>query len=180
MRTIHSMIALAVALAGLALPAQASLTDAEAARLGAELTPIGAEKAGNKDGTIPAWSGGLTAPPSGWTAAQGYVDPFAADKVKFTITGANVGSVQGQADARHARDAEEVRDLQDAGLRDAAHGGLPAGGLRRGQVAGDEGGAAGFCGQQPGAHHRAVPDPEERPRGHLEPHDALPRRRHRS
>jgi hypothetical protein len=89
MRTIHSMIAAAVALAGLALPAQASLTDAEAARLGAELTPIGAEKAGNADGTIPAWSGGLTAPPSGWTAAQGYVDPFAADKVKFTITGAN-------------------------------------------------------------------------------------------
>jgi hypothetical protein len=35
-------------------PAQASSAQAEVARLGAELTPVGAEKAGNKDGTIPA------------------------------------------------------------------------------------------------------------------------------
>ena len=84
---------LAVALAGLAIaasaPAQARLSEAEVARLGADLTPVGAEKAGNKDGTIPAWNGGLTAPPSGWTAAQGYVDPFASDQVKFTISAAN-------------------------------------------------------------------------------------------
>jgi len=44
---------------------------------------------GNKDGTIPAWTGGLCAPPAGWTPAQGYVDPFASDKVLFTITKAN-------------------------------------------------------------------------------------------
>ena len=85
--------ALAVALALVAIaastPAQARLSDAEVARLGAELTPVGAEKAGNKEGTIPAWNGGLTAAPSGWTAAQGYVDPFASDQVKFTISAAN-------------------------------------------------------------------------------------------
>jgi hypothetical protein len=29
----------------------------EAERLGKDLTPVGAEKAGNKDGSIPAWPG---------------------------------------------------------------------------------------------------------------------------
>jgi len=81
--------AVAVALLGAAAPASAGLSAAEIARLGADLTPIGAEKAGNKDGTIPAWTGGLCAPPAGWTAAQGYTDPFAGDKVLFTITKAN-------------------------------------------------------------------------------------------
>jgi hypothetical protein len=81
--------AVAVALAGAAMPAYAKLSEAEAARLGADLTPVGAEKAGNKDGTIPAWTGGLCAPPSGWNPSQGYVDPFAGDKVQFTITKAN-------------------------------------------------------------------------------------------
>jgi len=81
--------AVAVALLGAAAPASAALSAAEIARLGADLTPIGAEKAGNKDGTIPAWTGGLCAPPAGWSAAQGYTDPFAGDKVLFTITKAN-------------------------------------------------------------------------------------------
>lgn len=35
----------------------AKVADAEAAGLGQELTPVGAEAAGNKAGTIPAWSG---------------------------------------------------------------------------------------------------------------------------
>ena len=57
-----SVLAAAGLAIALALPAHAKLTDAEAAKLGADLTPIGAEKAGNQDGTIPAWSGGLTSP----------------------------------------------------------------------------------------------------------------------
>src|SRR5512139_2330665 len=92
MKTINAVLASAVAAVGLmgtALPAYAKLTAAEAARLGADLTPMGGEKAGNKDGTIPAWTGGLCSPPAGWTPAQGYVDPFASDKVLFTITKAN-------------------------------------------------------------------------------------------
>jgi len=93
MKSMNRFLASSVAavLIGIAAPASAKLTDAEIARLGADLTPVGAEKAGNKDGTIPAWSGGLCAPPSGWSAAQGYVDPFAGDKVLFTITKANAG-----------------------------------------------------------------------------------------
>jgi hypothetical protein len=92
MKTMNKVLASAIAAASLlaaALPAQAKLSAADAARLGADLTPVGAEKAGNKEGTIPAWTGGLCAPPAGWTPAKGYVDPFPGDKVKFTITGAN-------------------------------------------------------------------------------------------
>ncbi len=86
MKTYNRILATAIAAVGLlgtALPAYARLTAAEAARLGADLTPMGAEKAGNKDGTIPAWTGGLCAPPAGWTPAKGYIDPFPNDKVKF-------------------------------------------------------------------------------------------------
>jgi hypothetical protein len=82
--------AVAVALIGIAAPASAKLSDAEIARLGADLTPVGAEKAGNKEGTIPAWTGGLCEAPAGWKPDQGYVDPFPNDKVKFTISAANM------------------------------------------------------------------------------------------
>jgi len=44
----------------------------EAARLGKDLTPVGAEKAGYKDGTIPDWTGGLAAPPSGFKPGDAY------------------------------------------------------------------------------------------------------------
>jgi hypothetical protein len=92
MKTMHNILASAIVgtvVAALPAPSFAKLTDAEVARLGADLTPVGAEKAGNKDGTIPAWTGGLCAPPAGWTPDKGYVDPFPNDKVKFTITKAN-------------------------------------------------------------------------------------------
>jgi hypothetical protein len=63
-------------------------------RLGKDLTPIGAERAGNADGTIPAWEGGLTQPPAGWTPQQGYVDPFPNDKPLFTITAQNAAQYE--------------------------------------------------------------------------------------
>lgn len=72
-----------------ATTAHAAITPAEADKLGKELTPVGAEKAGNKEGTIPSWEGGLTKAPAGWNPAQGYADPYAADKPLYTITGAN-------------------------------------------------------------------------------------------
>lgn len=67
----------------------AKATQADADRLGAELTPVGGEKAGNKDGSIPAWDGGLSKPPAGFNAAAGYTDPFASEKSTLTITKAN-------------------------------------------------------------------------------------------
>ena len=72
--------------------ASAKTTPEEAARLGQDLTPLGAEKAGNADGTIPAWDGGLTAPPEGLGYVEGghLPDPFADDKVLFKITAQNM------------------------------------------------------------------------------------------
>ena len=51
----------------------AGLTPEEVARLGADLTPMGAEKAGNADGTIPAWDGGITTPPEGYKVGDHYI-----------------------------------------------------------------------------------------------------------
>jgi hypothetical protein len=67
----------------------AAVSAAEAAHLGKDLTPFGAEKAGNSDGTIPAWTGGITTPPAGYKPGDHHPDPYADDKVLFTITGAN-------------------------------------------------------------------------------------------
>ncbi|GGO85303.1 hypothetical protein GCM10011348_33510 [Marinobacterium nitratireducens] len=69
----------------------AAISAEEAARLGgAELTPVGAERAGNADGTIPAWTGGLTQVPAGWRRGDDRPDPFAGEKPLFTITAGNV------------------------------------------------------------------------------------------
>lgn len=54
-----------------------------------ELTPNGATKAGNADGSIPAWDGGLTAPPTGWQPEQGYVDPFKDEQPSVVINAGN-------------------------------------------------------------------------------------------
>ncbi len=45
--------------AGLSLQAQAKVSAEEADRLGKDLMPLGGEKAGNADGSIPEWTGGL-------------------------------------------------------------------------------------------------------------------------
>jgi hypothetical protein len=68
-------------------------------RLGKDLTPVGAERAANADGTIPAWEGGLTQAPAGWTPQQGYVDPFPGDKPSFTISAANVAQYESKLTA---------------------------------------------------------------------------------
>jgi len=62
----------------------------QAAKLSSELTPMGATRAANKDGSIPEWTGGITKLPTGYTAGDHHVDPFPNDKVKFTITAKNV------------------------------------------------------------------------------------------
>ncbi|VVQ15447.1 DUF1329 domain-containing protein [Pseudomonas fluorescens] len=69
----------------------AQMTPEEISHLGKDLTPNGAEMAGNAAGTIPAWTGGLTAPPAGWTPDKGYVDPFKNEKPLYVITAQNMG-----------------------------------------------------------------------------------------
>jgi hypothetical protein len=66
--------------AGLALPkkAYAGVTEAQAALLKTTLTPLGAERAGNANGSIPAWTGGATTIPAGWTPDQQMPDIYAS------------------------------------------------------------------------------------------------------
>lgn len=73
----------------LPLALAAALQAADASRLGSDLTPLGAEAKGNADGSIPAWTGGITTPPAGYKPGQHHPDPFAADQPLFTVTGAN-------------------------------------------------------------------------------------------
>ncbi|GAB2913703.1 DUF1329 domain-containing protein [Rheinheimera gaetbuli] len=68
----------------------AKVTQEQANRLGNDLTPLGAEKAANADGSIPAWTGGITAAPAGYTAGMHHLNPFADDKVLFSIDKSNV------------------------------------------------------------------------------------------
>ena len=79
------------AIFGLSIAAglQAGVPQAQADRLGADLTPVGAEKAGNKEGTIPAWEGGITKPPANYKLGDFHPDPFAADKAALTINQGN-------------------------------------------------------------------------------------------
>ena len=83
--------ALAAVLALAATAASAAPTEEEIARLGGpELTPVGAERAGNAEGTIPEWTGGVTEPPPGWEPGMKRPDLFADDPILFTIDASNV------------------------------------------------------------------------------------------
>jgi hypothetical protein len=84
--------AIAAILAALScVPAHAEPTAEQIKQLGTTLTPWGAEIAGNKDGSIPAYTGGLTKPPAGFDPASGrWVDPYAADKPILQINAANL------------------------------------------------------------------------------------------
>jgi len=83
------IIAAALTVALTTVPVQAKVTADEAAKLGTELTPLGGEKAGNADGSIPAWTGGITSAPAGYSAGDFHPDPYAGEKPEFVITAAN-------------------------------------------------------------------------------------------
>ncbi len=75
-----------ITLSMLAMNVSAKVSEADAAKLGAELTPMGAEKAGNAAGTIPEWTGGLTVDSAGMASGN----PFAGDQILFTIDKSNM------------------------------------------------------------------------------------------
>lgn len=77
--------------------AKVSAVDAKA--LETELTPVGAERAGNADGTIPSWTGGIIEPPPGYTKGGNYIDPFADDAILFTIDSTNYKKYQDKLSA---------------------------------------------------------------------------------
>lgn len=77
------MLALILSLA--ATGAWGELPADQIARLGTDLTPFGAERAGNADGSIPPWDGGITTPPASYAPGMHHPDPFAGDQIMFTI-----------------------------------------------------------------------------------------------
>ncbi|CAD5107434.1 DUF1329 domain-containing protein [Zestomonas carbonaria] len=88
---------LVVAFAG---SAQAAVSPAEAAQLGASLTQVGAEKAASADGSIPAYEGGLTTAPAGFKPGDSIrPDPFAGEQPLLVIDGKNVAQYQEQLTA---------------------------------------------------------------------------------
>lgn len=70
--------------------ASAKVSAEKAAQLGGDIyTPMGSLKAGNEDGSIPEWNGGITSVPKGYQVGDHHPDPFADDKVLFTIDSSN-------------------------------------------------------------------------------------------
>ena len=82
-------IATVLALTLSASAGYAKVSPNEANRLGADLTPLGGEVKGNADGSIPAWTGGITAAPAGYKSGDHHPDPFPGDAPLYTITAAN-------------------------------------------------------------------------------------------
>jgi hypothetical protein len=80
----------ALTLSLLASGVMAAVSPGEAAKLGTTLTPLGAEMAGNADGSIPAWTGGLPVNAGAVDAAGFLADPFPSEQPLFTINAQNV------------------------------------------------------------------------------------------
>lgn len=85
----HIRLTILASLLLMALLPAAATADADVSQLGKSLTPIGAEKAGNAEGSIPPWEGGLTTAPAGHKPGVHYPDPYASEKPLFTISAAN-------------------------------------------------------------------------------------------
>lgn len=79
----------------LAMPlvVSAAVSQQEAKKLGSELTPMGAQKAGNADGSIPMWTGSMNGVPAGLSymgSGDNYPDPYASERPLYTITSKNM------------------------------------------------------------------------------------------
>jgi hypothetical protein len=99
MKFVHTVLAASLALA-VAGQAHAAVSAEQAAQLGTSLTLVGAEKAGNADGSIPAYAGGLTQAPASFKAGDSVrPDPFAGEKPLLVIDGKNVEQYKDQLSA---------------------------------------------------------------------------------
>ncbi|WP_129932727.1 MULTISPECIES: DUF1329 domain-containing protein [unclassified Pseudomonas] len=96
---VRTLLASCLSLAALNA-AQAAVSPDQAAHLGNNLTTLGAEKAGNADGSIPAYQGGLLTPPASYqSGASMRPDPFASEKPLLVIDGKNADQYKGQLTA---------------------------------------------------------------------------------
>jgi len=95
-------------------PTTAAVSATETAKLGNELTPLGAEKAGNADGSIPAWDGGLTSAAQAGFAnfrpGQHHPDPYASDKPLFTVSAGNMNQYANKLTEGHKKLLQTYRN----------------------------------------------------------------------
>lgn len=100
-KIIHSFGIAVLVLA--ASSAHAKVSQAEADKLGKSLTPLGGEKAANKDGSIPAWDGGWSMErPKGKERDPASYALVANDKPLFTVTKDNLAQYKDQLTPGHA------------------------------------------------------------------------------
>ena len=103
MTKLKYMLGAGVLAAG-ALGLAASVT-AQQSGLGSDLTPMGAEKAGNSAGSIPAWNGGIKsaadAGAAGFKSGGHHPDPFATDKPSYKVDATNMDKYAAQLTAGH-------------------------------------------------------------------------------
>ncbi len=85
----QAVLTIGVTMALAVVAALAGVSTDEAQQLKTILTPVGAERAGNAEGSIPAWMGGYTTPIPNYRSGDPRPDPFAGEKPLFTITSAN-------------------------------------------------------------------------------------------
>lgn len=84
-------LCLSAVLLGLGLPAWAAVSAEDARQLGNTLTEFGAVKAGNKEGSIPPYTGGLRDAPAGFKPGTGFwADPYKDEKPLYRIDAKNM------------------------------------------------------------------------------------------
>lgn len=84
-----SIIAAALTIALSSTASLAKVSQEEADQLGNTLTPLGGLAAANADGSIPAYTGGITSAPEGFSVGDHHPNPFPEDEVLFEITSSN-------------------------------------------------------------------------------------------
>lgn len=92
-RDFNLLLGSTVAAVNLARPALAQTTTPDATLLTTTLTPFGAERAGNADGSIPAWTGGVVSAPL--PPDQSVIVPmFADEKPLYNVNSGNMAQYQ--------------------------------------------------------------------------------------
>lgn len=70
--------------------AYAGVSPEQAARLGTDLTPMGAQRSGNADGSIPAWNEAGTPTPAAFVAgSDNYVNAYPDEEALYTVDASN-------------------------------------------------------------------------------------------
>jgi len=91
--------------------AQAKVNAEQAQQLKQALTPVGAERAGNAEGTIPTWQAGqIEYPPI--KPGMHHPNPFADDQPRLVINAANMSAHQSKLSAAHQLMLQRYPDFQ--------------------------------------------------------------------